>query len=104
MTKRSRVLYAIQQLLIKNLHQMLAASFYFIFGHHRAFSAPLLFWDLACAFVFHWTQSKQVESVGSPEDSHRAYDEFLGQFPLCFGYWIKVSTALAVFSLAFFSI
>ena len=36
-----------------------------------------------------WTQ---VESVGSPEDSHRAYGEFLTQFPLCFGYWIKVST------------
>ncbi|CAN0491352.1 unnamed protein product, partial [Ectocarpus sp. 12 AP-2014] len=31
----------------------------------------------------------QVESAGSSADAHRAYDEFLRQFPLCFGYWKK---------------
>ncbi|CBN75000.1 conserved unknown protein [Ectocarpus siliculosus] len=37
-----------------------------------------------------WTALlSQVESVGSSADAHRAYDEFLRQFPLCFGYWKK---------------
>lgn len=31
-----------------------------------------------------------MESAGSPDGAHRAYDEFLRQFPLCFGYWNKV--------------
>lgn len=43
---------------------------------------------------------KQVESVGSPEAAHRAYNEFLRQFPLCFGYWKKVSSrVLRIFQL-----
>ncbi|CAN0313914.1 unnamed protein product [Pylaiella littoralis] len=43
-----------------------------------------------------WTALlSQVESIGSPEEAQHAYDEFLQQFPLCFGYWTKYANLVS---------